>query len=118
TLQVDIEVPLPLRRATLEGMPAPELSEVAAWKDGPAVKLADLHGKCVLLVFWMISGPPCLQEMPALFELQDEYRRDGLVVVGVHVDTSSYPKADSVETLDQFLTRFPAQVWKCQYIPF
>jgi RNA polymerase sigma factor (sigma-70 family) len=117
-LQVDIEFPRPRRLATLMGTPAPELTEIAAWKNGPPVKLADLRGKCVLLVFWMISCPPCLQEMPALFELQDQYREDGLVVLGVHVDTSSDGKADTVEKLDGFLAKVKDRLWKGKDIPF
>jgi thiol-disulfide isomerase/thioredoxin len=117
-LNVDIEFKLPTRLATLEGTPAPELTEVAAWKNGPPVKLADLRGKCVLLDFWMTSCPPCLQEMPALFELQDRYRENGLVVVSIHVDTSSDGKADTVEKLDGFLAKVKDGQWMGKDIPF
>jgi thiol-disulfide isomerase/thioredoxin len=117
-LKVDIEFPRPRRLATLQGTPAPELAEIAAWKNGPPVKLADLRGKCVLLDFWMISCPPCLQEMPSLFELQDRYRQDGLVVVSVHVDTSSDGQADTVEKLDGFLAKVKDRLWKGKDIPF
>src|SRR5262249_39565503 len=97
---------------------APEFSEVAAWKNGPPLKLAGLRGKCVLVVFWSISCPPCLQEMPELFELHDKYRGEGLVVVGVHVDGSSDGKADSVAKLDRLLAPARAKLWKGRDIPF
>jgi thiol-disulfide isomerase/thioredoxin len=117
-LNVDIEFPLPQRLATQIGAPAPELSEISAWKNGPPVKLADLRGKCVLLVFWMISCPPCLEEMPVLFDLQDKLGNEGLVVLGVHVDTSSDGKADRVEKLDSFLTKVSGRAWQGRTISF
>ncbi len=40
----------PSKLALLAGQPAPELRGAAAWKNGPAVTLASLKGKSVLLV--------------------------------------------------------------------
>jgi uncharacterized protein (TIGR03067 family) len=117
-LKVQIEFPLPRRLATLEGRPAPEFSEVAAWKNGPPLKLADLRGKCVLVAFWTISCPPCLEEMPALFDLHEKYRGKGLVVVGIHVDSSSDGKADSVAKLDKLLAGPRKKLWGGKDVPF
>ena len=117
-LQVD-PIELPAKRlGLLEGMPAPELSEVAAWKNSPPLKLTDLRGKCVLLEFWGAWCGPCIRGMPGLFELYDKYHREGLVIIGVHVDTSTNGAADSVAKLDKGLAEARQKVWKGRDIPF
>ena len=62
---------------------------------GDTVKLADMEGKVVLLDFWAVWCGPCRTSMPFFQELQDEYGKDGLEVVGVHVD-DRMPSLDEV----------------------
>jgi len=57
--------------------------------DGRKMTLSDLRGKAVLLNFWATWCPPCKVEMPWFIELQDQYRSQGLQVVGVAMDDSS-----------------------------
>lgn len=64
--------------------------------DGGSVNLADHSGKVVLLDFWATWCPPCRAAMPHLVKLQEEYRADGLVVLGMNMDKNP-------EDLDQFL---------------
>jgi len=47
------------------------------------VRLSDYRGKVVLINFWATWCPPCRAEMPLLIELQKEYGRDGLQIIGV-----------------------------------
>jgi peroxiredoxin len=65
--------------------PAPD------WKlkdvDGNIVTLAQFKGKVVILDFWATWCPPCRTEIPGYVALQKKYGGDGLVVVGVSVDT-------------------------------
>lgn len=62
--------------------PAWELKDL----DGKAVKLSDFKGKVVLLNFWATWCPPCRKEIPALIALQNQYKEQGLVVIGVSLD--------------------------------
>ena len=60
--------------------------------DGRKVKLSDYRGKAVLLNFWATWCPPCKIEMPWFVELQKQYGKDGLVVIGVAMDDSEPQK--------------------------
>jgi peroxiredoxin len=71
--------------------------------NGASVKLADLKGKVILVNFWATWCPPCKAELPALIELYDRYKDQGLVVLGVSGD-------DDAETLRAF-----ASEWKIKY---
>ena len=54
--------------------------------DGNDVTLADYKGKVVILDLWATWCPPCRQEIPFLVSLYEEYKDQGLVVVGVGLD--------------------------------
>lgn len=54
--------------------------------DGSGFRLEDYRGKVVLLNFWATWCPPCVREMPALSNLHERFKADGLVVLGISVD--------------------------------
>jgi peroxiredoxin len=54
--------------------------------DGRTAKLSDYRGKIVLLNFWATWCAPCRVEMPALMDLYDKYRAQGLEIIGVSMD--------------------------------
>jgi len=62
-----------------------------AWKlkdvDGNVVASSQFRGKVVVLDFWATWCGPCRSEIPGYVELQKKYGADGLVFVGVSVDT-------------------------------
>jgi peroxiredoxin len=74
----------------VQGAKAPDF-ELASL-DGHKVKLSDYRGKAVLLNFWATWCPPCKIEMPWFVELQKQYAKDGLVVIGVAMDDSEPQK--------------------------
>jgi peroxiredoxin len=55
---------------------------------GKQVRLSDFRGKAVLLDFWETTCGPCKVEIPWLVELQNQYRGQGLEIVGVALDDS------------------------------
>ena len=54
--------------------------------DGNDVTLADFEGKVVILDLWATWCPPCRKEIPFLVSLYEQYKDQGLVVVGVGLD--------------------------------
>lgn len=48
--------------------------------NGNKIKLKDLRGKVVVLNFWFISCPACMQEIPELNKLVDDYKDNANVV--------------------------------------
>ncbi len=117
----NFEIDLPAAKiAQLTGHQAPEIVDVAAWKNGGPLALADLRGKCVLLDFWGYWCGPCVQEMPKLFELHEKYADRGLVIIGIHVDlsTSSTDRVDSATKLDDRLKAIRNDIWDGRDLPF
>jgi DsbE subfamily thiol:disulfide oxidoreductase len=62
---------------------------------GNVVQLSDYQGKVVLLNFWAVWCPPCIQEMPLLQRVHETYG-DRLVVLAVNA-------GDTRETAVNFL---------------
>lgn len=54
---------------------------------GESASLSDYRGAPVLLNFWATWCTPCRTETPFLQSLHEEYRSDGLQVVGVSMDS-------------------------------
>ncbi len=59
--------------------------------DGNDVMLADYDGKVVVLDLWATWCPPCREEIPFLVQLYDEFRDQGLMVVGIGLDQGGAP---------------------------
>lgn len=66
--------------------------------DGKVIRLTDYQGKVVLINFWATWCPPCLEEIPALIQLQKSYAERGLVVIGI-----DYMEKPDKERLNAFI---------------
>ncbi len=54
--------------------------------EGRPFRFADTRGKVVILDFWATWCPPCKRELPHFQELYEEYKDEGLVVIGIALD--------------------------------
>jgi cytochrome c biogenesis protein CcmG, thiol:disulfide interchange protein DsbE len=68
---------------SLNGRPAKDFQFVL---DGKTEHLSDLRGHVVVLNFWATWCPPCVDEAPALNDLQKHVERFGGTVLGISVD--------------------------------
>jgi thiol-disulfide isomerase/thioredoxin len=59
--------------------------------NGRKLELSDHIGKVVLLDFWATWCGPCQIEIPGFVKLQERYRDQGLVVIGISLDDSPEP---------------------------
>lgn len=88
------------RRLDLIGKPAPEIAGTDA--DGAAVKLADLKGKVVLIVFWATWCPPSAESVPLLRHALQLHEKDGFAILGVNLDTGP----EQTKAVRRFLVDF------------
>jgi cytochrome c biogenesis protein CcmG/thiol:disulfide interchange protein DsbE len=65
---------------------------------GKAIQLSDFQGKFLVLNFWATWCPPCLEELPSLSRLHENFEGRGVVVLGVSVD-------EDAQAYREFLTR-------------
>ncbi len=72
--------------------------------DGKPTRLSALRGHVVLLNFWFSSCPPCMEEAPALNQLQKEIEPRGGTILGVNVDQDA---ADYQKFLQQYNIDYP-----------
>ncbi len=57
--------------------------------DGELHQLSDYHGQAVLLNFWGTFCPPCVDETPLLQQYYEQYKDQGLVILGVNLNEST-----------------------------
>ncbi|MBU1061401.1 MAG: TlpA family protein disulfide reductase [Candidatus Omnitrophica bacterium] len=54
--------------------------------EGRQKKLSDFEDKVIILDFWATWCPPCKAEIPHFIALYDEYKDEGLEIIGVVLD--------------------------------
>jgi thiol-disulfide isomerase/thioredoxin len=94
---------------------APELAAIDRWFPGQPQTLASLRGKVVMLDFWATWCGPCLDAFPSLIEWHQNYKRDGLEILGVtkyYGEAEGFPVDNAAEF--DFLQRFK----KNQRLPY
>ncbi len=74
---------LPCHVFAADTMPHFDLKSAA---DGKSYDSDDYKGKVILVTFFATWCPPCIQEIPSLINLQDEFKEKGFSVIGISVD--------------------------------
>ena len=71
-----------LKLLELVGTKAPKF-EAESWINGSEQSIESLKGKVILVDFWAVWCIPCIASFPHLQELNEEFKDDGLAIVGV-----------------------------------
>jgi len=74
---------------------APSLSGGGTWINSSPLTMQGLRGKVVLIDFWTYSCINCLRTLPHLEAWDAKYRKDGLVIIGVHTPEFAFEHVTS-----------------------
>jgi cytochrome c biogenesis protein CcdA/thiol-disulfide isomerase/thioredoxin len=74
---------------------APDFTGISQWLNSPPLTIRGLRGKVVLIDFWTYSCINCLRTLPHVEAWDRMYRRDGLVIVGVHTPEFAFEHVPS-----------------------
>lgn len=88
------------------GQPAPAFSLINS-SDGREVSLADYAGEPVILDFWSLTCPPCIEEMRHLRAMHNE--SDGAInILSINIDSGAVSRDARVkEMVESNQLRFP-----------
>jgi cytochrome c biogenesis protein CcdA/thiol-disulfide isomerase/thioredoxin len=70
----------------------PSLNGLGPWFNSPPLTSEQLKGKVVLIDFWTYSCINCLRSLPYVKAWDAKYRKDGLVVIGVHAPEFAFER--------------------------
>ena len=70
---------------------------------GNEISLRQHRGQIVLLDFWATWCAPCRRSIPELVKIQEKYRDQGLVILGISADD---PRSVSAKSLLSFKERY------------
>ena len=80
-----------------EREPAPDLEGLTL--EGDELALSDLLGQVVIVNTWASWCGPCEDEMPLLLDIEKNYQRDGVSLLGINVE-------DKPQDAKEFATKF------------
>ena len=86
-----LKIMAPLAALPIEGQ-LPSLAGATSWLNSPPLTPEALHGKVVVIDFWTYSCINCLRSLPYVKQWREKYKRDGLVVIGVHAPEFAFEK--------------------------
>ena len=61
--------------------------------DGKEVRLMSLRGKTVLIDFWASWCRPCVEALPHIQKLHEEFKEKGLVVLGINAEPAEVARS-------------------------
>jgi cytochrome c biogenesis protein CcdA/thiol-disulfide isomerase/thioredoxin len=74
---------------------APDFAGIDRWLNSRPLTMGQLRGTVVLIDFWTYSCINCLRTLPHVEAWDRLYRKDGLVIVGVHTPEFSFEHVPS-----------------------
>ncbi len=98
-------------------LPAIEKLGIGPWFNSPPLTAKDLKGKVVVIDFWTYSCINCLRSIPYVKAWDERYRKDGLVVIGVHAPEFAFEHdpANVAKAVKDFGIQYPIAMdndWK------
>jgi len=87
----------------------PALDGLGPWFNSPPLTNTQLKGKVVLIDFWTYSCINCLRALPYVKAWDAKYRKDGLVVIGVHAPEFAFERnpANVAKAVRDLGVRYP-----------
>ena len=70
----------------------PPLTGVGPWFNSGPLTREQLRGKVVVIDFWTYSCINCLRSIPYVKAWDERYRKDGLVIIGVHAPEFAFER--------------------------
>lgn len=90
----------------LGGMIAPDFT-LPLWETKEETSLSDYRGKIVVLNLWASWCPPCQREMPDLIRFYEDYKNEGVHVLGVNLATLEKNENGPNEFMEKYQVTFP-----------
>ena len=87
----------------------PPLDGLGPWFNSPPLTTTQLKGKVVVIDFWTYSCINCLRSLPYIKAWDEKYRKDGLVVIGVHAPEFAFERepANVARAIKDLGVRYP-----------
>jgi cytochrome c biogenesis protein CcdA/thiol-disulfide isomerase/thioredoxin len=87
----------------------PPLDGLGPWFNSPPLTRDQLKGKVVVIDFWTYSCINCLRSLPYIKAWDEKYRKDGLVIIGVHAPEFAFERepANVAKAIQDLGVRYP-----------
>ncbi|MFI5282155.1 MAG: redoxin family protein [Candidatus Dormibacterales bacterium] len=74
---------------------APEFTGLDGWLNSPPLTIASLRGQVVLIDFWTYSCVNCVNTLPHLRSMYNQFSSEGFTIVGAHSPEFDFEKSHS-----------------------
>ena len=90
----------------------PPLTGIGPWFNSAPLTREQLKGKVVLIDFWTYSCINCLRTLPYLKAWDAKYRKEGLVIIGVHAPEFAFERepANVAKAIQDLGIRYPVAI--------
>ena len=81
--------------------------------NGNKISLSDLSGKVVFLNVWTTWCGPCKKEIPDFIEVYEQYKDEGLEIIGISVDEIAKDKV--IKFTEKYKMNYPVAMTTSQF---